>query len=146
MGEVLGDEGAELVIEPVTGDLACRADSPLHRHDRGFQQDEAMAVLLMLAADAMVGAGAARFHGAVYEIILVIDMRAAEADQLTQFLHPGREFKIVLVINTAKGGQHVTHGGAEALMDEAVDIVTQSDWPGRHDKAPGQIRTIGGGR
>ncbi|MBS7691827.1 hypothetical protein I0E98_21015 [Pseudomonas lalucatii] len=132
--EVLGDEACDAAIEAV-GDIA-----PTQGRQVGDLFGQAVQLVHFLAMQAVrrravAGrAGPALLQGGMHHGVLMLDVRAAEGQQVLQPGEHGAGLAAVLPVAAAEGAEGMDQVGAQALVDQRIDIETGGG--GRHRRTP----------
>ena len=120
--EVVGDEEGQLSVQRLRGGGALRGRAGAQRgHGRAERGDVAL-VLLVLVGDALARAGRARLDRGMHELVLVLQVRGAEVQQLEHALGGLGEVQVVFHVHAAHGQQGVGHQRADRLVDAAVHV------------------------
>ncbi|HVZ45579.1 MAG TPA: hypothetical protein VHA82_17345 [Ramlibacter sp.] len=114
-----------------------RASSPVqHGHHRrahgprGFahilhgigEMGDVARVFFVLVRDLLAGARGPRLDRRMHVLVLVLQVRSAEVQQLEHALGDLREFQIVVAIHAADGQERIGHQRAQRLVDAGIYI------------------------
>ena len=86
------------------------------------QGRDGLFVLHMFTGNALAGAGLARLHGGVHKLVLVVQVRAAQVQQLHHAVAGLGKLQVVVHIHAAQAQQRVGHEGAQRLVDAGVHV------------------------
>ena len=86
------------------------------------QGRDGLFVLQMFARNVLAGAGLARLHGGVHKLVLVVQVRAAQVQQLHHAVAGLGKLQVVVHIHAPQAQQRVGHEGAQRLVDAGVHV------------------------
>ncbi len=120
--EIVGDEQRQRAVQRQRGGRATRRFALQQRRGLLRQRDDGMHVLLVLVRDFAAGAGCAGLQRRVDEVVLVLQVRATEIEQLEHALRHLRALQRVLAVHPADGQQGVGHQRTQRLVDAGIHV------------------------
>jgi hypothetical protein len=101
--EVVGDEEGQLTVKRLRGGGALRRRAGAQRSHGCAERGDVRFVFLVLVGDALARAGRTRLDRGMHVLVLVLQVRGAEIQQLEHALRALSEVQVVFHVHAAHG-------------------------------------------
>ena len=120
--EVVGDEEGQLTVQGLRGGGALHGRAGAQRGHGRAERGNVPLVFLVLMGNALARAGRAGLDRRVHELVLVLQVRGAEVQQLEHALRGLCDVQVIFHVHASHCQQGVGHQGADRLVDAAVHV------------------------
>ena len=107
---------------------APRPGRALQRAQPDLDAIECAQVIVVLARGAPGAPGDRGFKRRVHELLLLVEVHAAQPDQLANRGGGRTDVEVVFGIESADAPEHVAHRESQCLVDQRVDVVARCPW------------------
>ena len=120
--EVVRHKQRQLAVQGQGGCWACGLGTGHQVVHPVGQGRDGLFVLHMFTGNALAGSGLARLHGGVHKLVLVVQVGAAQVQQLHHAVAGVGKLQVIVHIHAAQAQQRVGHEGAQRLVDAGVHV------------------------